>query len=261
MVVASRPAATSSPRVARQRVAHQLQVGDQVGGAEVVAARLVRRCRRRAGPGCWRAWPGCARSLSRYGSSALTRRNRSSISGRAARSAARLRVSSGETPAQPPGDAQLGDQRVDRRLGRADAVLVLDQQHLPGHLRGDVRVAVPVAADPGAEVSGRAVGRQVAPRAGPGSRRARRAPARPRRRAGRAGSRWRCGPRRSGRAGRAAARRSATAGPAARPGAGSGGARSACRTGGGGRLGVQLVGDRPQLGRGWSGGPPRWGGR
>ncbi|OEV31558.1 hypothetical protein AN219_04355, partial [Streptomyces nanshensis] len=44
--------------------------------------------------------------------------------------------------------------------GVGDAVLVLEQQHFPGHFGGDVGVAVAVAADPGAEGQGAGAGRQ-----------------------------------------------------------------------------------------------------
>ncbi len=58
------------------------------------------------------------------------------------------------------GVGQGGTQLVDVRQGVVDAVLVLEQQHLPGHGGGDVGVAVAVAADPGAEGERAGGGRQ-----------------------------------------------------------------------------------------------------
>jgi hypothetical protein len=71
-------------------------------------------------------------------------------------------------PAQSPGHRQLVDQRVHRPLGGLDAVLVLDQQHVPGDHRSDERIAVPVAADPRAE--GQRAGRRCGLHAQPAQR-------------------------------------------------------------------------------------------
>lgn len=114
---------------------------------------------------------------------------------------------------------------VDEVQGVVDAVLVLEDQDVPGDVGGDVRVAVAVAADPGAEGEGARVvregdadalefGGEVLQDVTDGSRRA----ARP-------GSRWRCGPRRRARGARRGARPSATPGRCSR--------RGGCRDGGG----------------------------
>ena len=70
----SRPSADELAAVREQRVAHDGQVVEQLGGVEVVAARLVRAA---AGDACAGVDAASARmqvSFSRYGSSALSRR-------------------------------------------------------------------------------------------------------------------------------------------------------------------------------------------
>ena len=84
----ARPSAVSCAAVRAQRVAHQLQVGDQLA-----RSRGSRGPARAASPrgqplaGVARASPGCSVAFSRYGSSALSRRNRGATSGSASRSA------------------------------------------------------------------------------------------------------------------------------------------------------------------------------
>ena len=252
------------PGVAGQRGAHQLQVGDQLVGAEVVAAGHVRGA---AAPAACRVLASLAlmqRTLSRYGSSALTRRNRVGHLGQAVQvGLARLADRSRETPRSRRETDSSSISVVHRRLGGLDAVLVLDEQHVAGDGRGDERVAVAVAADPGAE--GQRPGRRRR------SPRPARAACRPGRRApAGAASAYRSRQvvdRVAGlvgrvRAGPAAARRSARAGRSARRGGGRPGRSSvgAVEDRGGG-LGVQLVGDRRAAWTGSSGGRPRSGGR
>ena len=70
----TRPRAISSPRCSQERRAHQLELGQQLARADVVAPGLVRATRRRAARRVLSSFWRMQVSLSRYGSSALRRR-------------------------------------------------------------------------------------------------------------------------------------------------------------------------------------------
>ena len=183
---ASRPSAMSSPRLRAARRA-SARGRRSARGAEVVAAGLVRGAGRRSRSRVLASLAWMQRALSRYGSSALTRRNRGGDLGQ------RVQVGGQRWrrgPARPPRSRRETesslDQRVHRPFGgtgcRARAGCSSTSRVTAG---GDVRVAVAVAADPGAE--GERAGGRAGLDAEPAQRRrpGRRAPAGRRRRAGR----------------------------------------------------------------------------
>ena len=223
-----------------QRGLDEGQVVEELGGAEVVAAGLVRGALGEALAGVDELLPdaGGLEAVGLLGVEAL-------VAGADLGEALEVGL---EGVQQLLGGAGVADgvgegaaQLVDELQGVGDAVLVLEDQDVPGDLRGDVGVAVAVAADPGAEgeragaggeldADALQLGGEVLEDVADGAARA-----------ARRGSRWRCGPRRRARGGRRAARRSARRGRCSRPGGG----RS-----GGGRLddrGLQQLGDPAEL--------------
>ncbi|MGC0347825.1 hypothetical protein RKD34_003405 [Streptomyces sp. SAI-218] len=136
-----------------ERGLDQGQVAQQLAGAEVVAAVLVRDALGQPGLGVLQLLPdaGGLEAVRLLGVQAL-------VAGADLRQALQVRL---EGLQEFLGGAGVADgvrqeaaQLVDELQGVVDAVLVLEDQDVPGDLGGDVGVAVAVAADPGAEGEG-----------------------------------------------------------------------------------------------------------
>ncbi len=139
-----------SAAVLAQRGLDQREVGQQLAGAQVVVALLVRDAPGQARLGVLQLLPdaGGLEPVRLLGVQPL-------VAGADLRQALQVRR---QRVQQLLGGAGVADgvrqeaaQLVDHLQGVVDAVLVLEDQHVPGDLRGDVGVAVAVAADPGAE--------------------------------------------------------------------------------------------------------------
>lgn len=126
------------------------EVGEELGGAEVVAAFLVRDALGEALAGVEELLAD-ARGLEPVGLFGVE----PLVAGADLGEAFEVGLEGGEEFLGGSGVADgVGEeaaQEVDEFEGVGDAVLVLEDQHVAGHVGGDVGVAVPVAADPGAE--------------------------------------------------------------------------------------------------------------
>ncbi|MGX1301481.1 hypothetical protein RKD35_002969 [Streptomyces albogriseolus] len=136
------------------------QVGDELAGAEVVAAGLVRGALGEAELGVLQLLPdaGGLEPVGLLGVEAL-------VAGADLGERLEVGLEGGEQFLGGSGVADgVGEeaaQLVDHLQGVVDAMLVLEDQDVPGDLGGDVGVAVAVAADPGAEGEGAGVVGQV----------------------------------------------------------------------------------------------------
>ena len=152
---ARRGGSTSESRISAQ-------VGEQLGAAEVVAARVGA-----AAPAAIRS--RVLRQLELDAAALEPVRllgveppdPRGSRSGRAARSRSRLASSSGLAPTSCSEVDRSSSSVVDERRQVAQRVPVLEHEDLRRDRGGDVRVAVAVAADPAAEPQRAGVGRQL----------------------------------------------------------------------------------------------------
>lgn len=129
------------------------EVGEELGGAEVVAAFLV-------GGALGEAFAGVEELLADAGGLEAVRLLgvQPLVAGADLGEAFQVGLEGGEEFLGGSGVADgVGEesaQEVDEFEGVGDAVLVLEDQHVAGDLGGDVGVAVAVAADPGAEGEG-----------------------------------------------------------------------------------------------------------
>ena len=215
---------TRPPRCSRSEVWIRVRSCEQLGGAEVVAAGLVRGALGEALAGVDELLPdaGGLEAVGLLGVEPL-------VAG--ADLGQPLQVAPGGSRGVPrwrrcSGWSWTGAPRSSSMSSRASVMpcscwRIRTSQVTCG---GDVGVAVAVAADPGAEGERAGAGGQLRRRPAPARRRGPRGRRRRRRRAARRGSRWRCGPRRRARGARRAARRSARRGRCSRRGAGRGGA-------------------------------------
>lgn len=136
------------------------EVGEELGGAEVVAAFLVGDALGEAFAGVEELLPdaGGLEAVGLLGVQPLVARADLG-------EAFQVGLEGGEEFLGGSGVADgVGEeaaQEVDEFEGVGDAVLVLEDQHVPGDVGGDVRVAVAVAADPGAEGEGAGAGGEL----------------------------------------------------------------------------------------------------
>ncbi len=144
------PVGDEPAAVGAQRVLDELEVGEELGGAQVVAALLVRGALGEALAGVEELLPdaGGLEAVGLLGVEAL-------VAGADLGEQLEVPLEGGEEllggAAVADGVGQGAAQVVDELDGVGDAVLVLQYQHVPGDVGGDVGVAVAVAADPGAE--------------------------------------------------------------------------------------------------------------
>lgn len=126
------------------------EVGEQLGGAEVVAAFFVGDALGEALAGVEELLPdaGGLQPVGLFGVQPL-------VAGADLGEAFQVRLEGGEEflggSGVADGVGEQSAQEVDEFQGVGDAVLVLEDQDVAGDLGGDVGVAVAVAADPGAE--------------------------------------------------------------------------------------------------------------
>ncbi|SCD81395.1 hypothetical protein GA0115239_108919 [Streptomyces sp. BpilaLS-43] len=146
-----------SAAVLAQRGLDEGQVGDEFGGAEVVAAGAVGGAGGEAFAGVDEllADAGGLEPVGLFGVEPL-------VAGADLREEFQVGLEGGEELVGGSGVADgVGEQSaqvVDEFEGVGDAVFVLEDQHVPGDLGGHVGVAVAVAADPGAEGEGAGAG-------------------------------------------------------------------------------------------------------
>ncbi|MGX1312629.1 hypothetical protein RKD24_002748 [Streptomyces calvus] len=132
------------------------QVGEEFGGAEVVAAGLVRGALGEAELGVLQLLPdaGGLEPVGLLGVEAL-------VAGADLGQGVEVGLEGGEEfvggACVADGVGEEAAQFVDHLQGVVDAVFVLEDEDVPGDLGGDVGVAVAVAADPGAEGEGAGV--------------------------------------------------------------------------------------------------------
>lgn len=150
------PVGEEAAAVLAQGALDDPQVVEELAGAEVVAARDVRGALGEALLGVLQLLPdaGGLEPVGLLGVEAL-------VAGADLGEVLQVGLEGGQ---QFLGGAGVADgvgkeaaQLVDRLEGVVDAVLVLEDEDVPGHLGCDVRVAVAVAADPGAEGEGAGV--------------------------------------------------------------------------------------------------------
>ncbi len=129
---------------------HQGEVAQQSGGAEVVAVLLVRVALGEPTLGVDQFLPdrGDLEPVRLLGVEPLVAR---ADLGQPGQVVLQRAEQFGGGAGVPDGVGEQAAQFVDQRQGVVDAVLVLEDQDVPGDLRGDVGVAVAVTADPGAE--------------------------------------------------------------------------------------------------------------